>query len=114
MSNNLFNQQAALQNLFGATHVPGLGFVQSSQGPTHLGDDASVMMISGLGSESRNVQTDAATGAVTRVTGAGWTLQAALTQPVKLFGIELPLWVWLLIASGVIGVAGYFMFLKKK
>ena len=37
----------------GLTHVPGLGYVQSgSAGLGALGDDASVMMISGLGSSA--------------------------------------------------------------
>lgn len=104
--------------MFGAVHVPGFGYVQG-QGlgnAGQLGDDASVMMISGLGAgdDQRQVAVDPATGKVQSVTGAGFSLQAALTQPVTIGGMTLPLWGWLLVLTGVVGVAGYMFFFKKK
>lgn len=113
--------QAQAAALFGTgiRYVPGLGYVgpqvpgpMGSPGP--LGDDASVMMISGLASEGRQVAVDPASGAVAKVTGAAFTLRAALTQPVRIGSLELPLWAWLLIGAGVLSVAGYYMLFNKK
>lgn len=108
------NQPANLQQLFsGVRWVPGLGYVGGASG-NQLGDDASVMMISGLGSDARQVSVDAATGAVVGAQGGAFNLMAALRQPVKIGAIELPLWAWLLIGAGALGVAGYFLLFKKK
>lgn len=110
-----------LQNLFGGVqYVAGLGYVgapvpNALNGAPQLGDDASVMMISGLGAadDQRQVQVDAQ-GNAQSVAGAGFSLRAALQQPVTIASVTLPLWAWLLIAAGVIGVAGYYFLLKKK
>lgn len=114
--------QSQAAALFGAgiQWVPGLGYVSSGQqlaGGGKLGDDAAVMMISGtgqMGSDSRNVTVNKETGVVEKVTGAGFSLKAALTQPVRIGSLELPLWAWLLIGAGVLSVAGYYMLFKKK
>lgn len=115
------NTPVNVSNLFsGVSMVPGVGYVASAGSggsalgaPGQLGDDASVMMISGLGSEGRQVAVNEE-GVVQKVTGAAYSLKAALSQPVKIGSVELPLWAWLLIAGGVIGAAGYFFLLRKK
>lgn len=101
-------------SLFGAQHVPGLGFVQVGGG-THLGDESAVMMISGVGvgSEGRQVAVDPVTGAVQSVTGVGMNLLSALKQPVTFVGITLPLWLWLAILISGVGIAGYLYFFKR-
>ena len=111
------------QPFAGVQWVPGLGYVSSGTGASglagtsQLGDDASVMMISGpgnLGSDARNIQVNQETGVVEKVTGAGFRLGVALKQPVVIGNITLPLWAWLLIAAGAMGLAGYFFLFKKK
>ena len=108
------------QPFAGVQWVPGLGYVSSNSGASglagtsQLGDDASVMMISGVGSDARNVQVNQETGVVEKVTGAGFRLGVALKQPVVIGNITLPLWAWLLIAAGAMGLAGYFFLFKKK
>lgn len=104
--------------MFGATHVPGFGYVQQSGlgNAGQLGDDASVMMISGLGStdDQRQIAVNPQTGAVQSITGAGLSVQAALTQPVEILNIKLPLWVWLVLGGGALGAAVWFFMMKKK
>lgn len=125
------NQPPNLQNLFsgsGVHWVPGVGWLGTGQsagplaGPQGgaLGDDASVMMISGLGAPMGDVPV-AAPPPADGVTAAppptpGLPLTVVLGQPVTIAGVTLPLWVWLLVAAGGVGVAGYFMlgFHKKK
>ncbi|TAL42433.1 MAG: hypothetical protein EPN91_08620 [Salinibacterium sp.] len=113
--------QAQAAALFGngISWVPGLGYVSGAQanGGGRLGDDAAVMMISGtgqMGSEGRQVAVNPQTGVVESVKGAGFTLRAALTQPVRIGTLELPLWAWLLIGAGVLSLGAYYMLFHKK
>ena len=76
--------------------VPGLGYVEGQQ-TSALGDESSVMMISGLGQEG--VQTHS------QPTLAPGPL-AFLQKPLTLLGITLPIWQWVMIALGLVG-AGY-------
>lgn len=110
------NRQLDLQSLFGVQNVPGLGYVQAGVSGGALGDEAAVMMISGVGAadDQRQVAVNPATGAVQRIAGAGLGLVAALTQPVTFIGVTLPLWLWLAILISGVGVAGWYFFMRKK
>lgn len=110
------NPKANLQNVFGATYVPGLGYVQGLPAAPGaggqvgaLGDDASVMMISGLGDTPAQPTPQASA----QPTIGSSNITDALTQPVTLGSITLPLWVWLLVGGGALGAAAYLL-LKKK
>mgnify|MGYP001617398505 FL=1 len=102
----------------GTQFVPGLGWVESGSavGSAPLSGEADVMMISGLGNGAHGAPTTASvrsdTGKIVATTGT-FSLGAALGQKVKLLGIELPLWAWVLIAAGVLG-AGFVFFKMKK
>ncbi len=95
--------------------IKGVGFVQANGGASNggvaaLGDESSVMMISGLGADQ---QTGVSySGAATRPVPGLSDIKQALSNPYKVFGIELPLWAWLLIAAGALG-AGAIFFNKK-
>jgi hypothetical protein len=94
MNANLFHK------MLGVTPAGNGYFVdESSRGS--LGDDASIMMISGLGStkaeEDASKKSDADKPTVSAST------------PVKLLGLELPLWTWLVIAALLGGAGGYFI-----
>lgn len=98
----------------GTQFVEGLGWVETPQaGVGALHGEADVMMISGLGNGahegavSARMDTEQIIG-----TSGSFSLSAALTQRIKILGIELPAYVWALIALGVLG-AGW-VFLKKK
>ena len=112
--------QASAAALFGTgvQYVPGLGYVGPQvpkNGVGALGDDASVMMISGVGAadDQRNYVVDEQ-GKVQSVTGAGFKLTVALKQPVTIGSVTLPLWAWLLVGAGVLSVGAYFLLFKKK
>ncbi len=96
--------------LFGGSlqHVPGVGYVNATQGGTAavngLGDEAAVMMISGVDERVQSASVDVAT----------FTLSKLLTQPVKIGPVTQPLWVWLLAACGAAGFAGWWFFAKRK
>jgi hypothetical protein len=94
MNENLFHR------MLGVTPA-GNGYFVSESPQANLGDDASIMMISGLGStkadETSSEKSDAAKPTV------------SATTPVKLFGVELPLWTWLIIAALLGGAGGYFV-----
>ena len=116
----------------GLTHVPGLVYVQSgSAGLGALGDDASVMMISGLGSSATipgltvdrghrdaqgnwvpNIQADPnARMPGVKQQGGPMTIQrnAGLTQQVTIFNVTLPIWAWLSLAALLGGAGGYYL-----
>ena len=92
-----------------------------------LGDEAAVMMISGLGMGSvpnpevvggdDQGQCFNAAGKVVPCTieeGAASTgIMGALQKPIKLIGLSLPLWAWLLIAAGVVTAGWYFLGRRK-
>ena len=114
------NPQFDLQSLFGVQMAPGgMGYVQQvGNAPNALGDEASVMMISGapgfngLGSQATLVA-DPATGLIPTATGVALSLGNALRTPVTFLGITLPLWAWVgLIISGI-GIAGWYFFIRK-
>lgn len=105
--------QPDLRGLFGGSlqHVPGLGYV-SAGGSGPLGDEAAVMMISGVGEgEGGDPRQRASAASIDR---GAQTLRSILTQPVQIGGLTQPLWVWLLAATGIVGAAGWYFFLKKK
>ena len=101
----------------GVAQVPGVGFVQSRGNAGPLGDDASVMMISGLGKEapvSKQSNLDASGKPVVQ---AAWQLpdvKTLLAAKVKLWEYEVPVWVLLLIVTGALGVAGWYFFVKPR
>ncbi len=98
--------------LFGGTHhVPGLGYVSGTGADAHgaLGDEAAVMMVSGLGDET-DFGTKVTDGAA-RMVGA--RLTDALKAPVTIGVVTQPLWVWLVLALGGVGIAGWFFFKRK-
>ena len=93
--------------------VPGVGFVQANGGAAPvgaLGDESAVMMISGLGDTARPT---GQTASISVIAGSFDRLKMSLSEKYKFFGIELPMWMWLLIASGVVG-AGVFWLKKSK
>lgn len=120
---------------FGATHVPGIGFVQATGGQRSngLGDEAAVMMISGLGSSmdadgkfyplqipkqkpgAAQVKTGSVAGGAgsALITEAPVGLMAQLSQAITLGTITLPLWAWLLISAGLGAAGGYWAGSKK-
>ena len=102
-------------NPFGGTQfVPGLGWVESPGKKGALAGEPDVMMISGLGEDGGATETRRSdTGQVVATSGT-FKLGAALGQKVKVFGIELPLWAWVLIAAGAVGAAGWVFFKMKK
>ena len=100
---------------FGSTQfIPGLGYVEggvSGTGPLH--GEADVMMISGLGADGpATVSTRSDTGQVMATSGS-FKLGTALSVKVRVLGIELPLWAWVLIGAGALG-AGWVFFKKWK
>lgn len=96
--------------------VQGVGYVEKPcgcQGPGcdgSLGDENAVMMISGLGSDPNFVaqQPPVAVKESPLRKAVSW-----LTQSQGVFGIQLPLWVWILIAAGVLG-AGFAFFRSRQ
>ena len=97
----------------GTQFVEGLGWVEKGGGGQTgaLHGEADVMMISGLGHEAV-VSARMDTGQIIGSTGA-FSLKAALTQKVSVFGITLPAYIWALIALGALG-AGWVFFKKMK
>lgn len=89
--------------------VPGVGHVEAP-GLGKLAGEADVMMISGLGNDTPSTAT-MQNGQVVATTGT-FKLGTALSAKVKLLGIELPLWAWVLIAAGALG-AGWVFFGRK-
>lgn len=108
----------------GTKFVEGLGWVESggSPGTGALHGEADVMMISGLGHDNGLIDdhhglsppatVSSQNGQIVGSTGS-FSLKAALTQKVSILGIELPAFVWALIALGALG-AGYVFFKKLK
>lgn len=97
-----------LYRMLGVQSAPSGGFVSSSalQG---LGDDGSVMMISGLGTPpSTPKPSEAQTPTVPE------SSNTPLSTPIKLFNVELPLWAWLVIAALLGGAGGYYLGTKKE
>ena len=90
--------------------VSGVGFVQANGGTSpvgSLGDESAVMMINGLGEARPTGQTQS----ISVISGSFDRLKMVAAEKYKFFGIELPLWMWLLVASGAVG-AGYILFRK--
>lgn len=109
-----------LNSLFpGVAQVPGMGFVQSARGGS-LGDDASVMMISGLGQEPRGAlqsktsNVDASGKNIRQAVFSIPNLTSLLTAKVRVGEYEVPVWVLALAAAGVLGVAGWYFYLRPK
>jgi hypothetical protein len=73
--------------------------------PRALGDDASVMMISGVGNVPANAPAVPVAPAV--------DLMTALKTPIRIGSLELPLWVWLAAALALGGAGGYWLGKKK-
>lgn len=105
----------------GGRFVTGLGNAQGA-----LGDDGSVMMISGLGQESladrlgQRLKTmdpnagGAADGTAATPAPAAPATADILRVPITLWNITLPLWGWLLVAAVLGGGVSYLAILKKK
>lgn len=89
-------------NQFGTQFVPGIGHVEAgnpSAGVGALGDDSSIMMISGLGAVEAPIIGQSASG--TPVLLRKWYE-------------AVPWWVWVLVAIGAISAGAYlFRNLKK-
>lgn len=94
---------------FGGTQfVPGVGWVQDNGGGVQgLGGEADVMMISGVGQDTGTSYS----GSATQPLPGFADLKATLSNKYRFFGVELPLWMWLLVAVGAVG-AGYVLFQK--
>lgn len=100
-------------NLFqGVSYIPGVGHVEGGAISGPLGDEHAVMMISGLG-EADPAKGGVETHGQPTMAAPAVDLLTAIRRPTKVFGIELPLWLWLLILAGVVG-AGYVFFYRKK
>lgn len=93
-----------LYRMLGVQSAPSGGFVSSSalQG---LGDDGSVMMISGLGAEAPSATSPRENSRPPSAESPS----VSLNTPVKIFNLELPLWVWLVIAAMLGGAGGYYL-----
>lgn len=78
-----------------------------------LGDDGSVMMISGVDGLGSAVlapwMQDANTVKPASTSPVLTPPNTALNTPVKLFNVELPLWAWLAIAALLGGAGGYYL-----
>lgn len=97
----------------GMKYVEGLGFVEGAERTGgNLAGEADVMMISGLGATEEEPTTVTAQNGRVVSTSGSFSLGAALGQKVKVLGIELPLWAWVLIAAGALG-AGWVFFGRK-
>ena len=92
--------------------VPGVGYIQGGAGAA-LGDDSSVMMISGLGVEEKPKMSQSYSGSSVKPLPGFADLTATLKSSFRIFGIALPLWFWLLLGAGTIG-AGVFFWKKGK
>ncbi len=97
-----------LMGMLGVTQASNGRFVTSGgsglpPAPRALGDDAAVMMISGL--------KDAPSGAPASPPPVD--LMTALKTPIRIGSLELPLWVWLAAALALGGAGGYW-FAKRK
>lgn len=96
-----------LSQLFPGVQQTALGYVEVPSSPGAvgaLGDEAAVMMISGLGLAPIPTEEPPA-----------WTkIQAplGLGQRVTLLGVELPMWVWMALGLGLLG-AGWFFFNRR-
>lgn len=104
----------------GGRFVTGLGGAQST-----LGDDGSVMMISGLGQDSladrlgqrlktMDPNAPAADGPVATPAPTAPASLDLLQVPVTLWNITLPLWGWLLVSALLGGGVTYLALAKKK
>jgi len=89
--------QTVLNNMLGVSPLGGGRFVAGAPASHQLGDDGSVMMISGLG----------ATGEGAAPAPATPTTVDMLQVPVTLFNVTLPLWAWLAIVALLGGGIGY-------
>lgn len=107
-------------NFFGNVQfVPGVGFIEQrlrgdDDGRASLGDESAVMMISGVpsGLGSQAVVDDKGQPA-NPLTGKSLAVENFFSKKVSVFGIEAPMWLWILLAAGIIG-AGYFFFYRNK
>ena len=92
-------------NQFGTQFIPGVGHVEAgnpSAGVGALGDDSSIMMISGLGS----------VGAIDPNRPTGQT--KSIMVDIQKWWTMVPWWVWVLIAIGALSAGAYlFRNLKK-
>lgn len=91
-------------------HIPGVGFVEAPARKGALAGEPDVMMISGLGADEPTTAS-MQNGKIVATSGT-FSLGAALGAKVKVLGIELPLWAWVLIGAGVLG-AGWVFFGRK-
>lgn len=109
----------------GVQNVPGVGFVNTGTLPysganpkTGLGDDAAVMMISGLGADDAHGTTksniDAAGNPIAQALYQLPDVGALLRAKVRVGAYEVPVWVLLLAALGGMGLAGWYFWGKKK
>lgn len=102
-----------LLGMLGVSNVGGGRFVvDPSQGSTQLGDDGSVMMISGIPSNIADRVGSAVSPNVPTSNG-GSDLVTQLQVPITLFNITLPLWAWLLIAAALGGTVSWAALTKK-
>ena len=101
--------------------VPGFGYVAGIP-PGTLGDEASVMMISGLGTkQTRLAEARALTQSNLNASGKPITqamfqlpnVKALLAANVRIGAYDVPVWVLVLAAMGVVSVAGWYFFLRR-
>lgn len=118
------------RTLFGGMqYVPGLGYVEGgTPAPRPLGDDGSVMMISGLGTTvnppgvvggnqsgfspdnpNQWIQGSRLPPVGQSYSGASTPPVGGLQQPITIFSVTLPLWAWLAIAAVLGGTGGYYL-----
>lgn len=97
-----------MKSPFGSVQfIPGLGYIEGgTPGVRGLGDDSSVMMISGLNAAAAE---QPASTALAATAGAQVTpsFGEQLSQPVTLFNVTLPVWGWLVLALALGGVGGF-------
>ena len=79
-----------------------------------LGDDASVMMISGAGQVGAAVaQSRSDAGTPRQGIFVLPDLSTLLSAKVRIGTYDIPVWVVVLAAAGVVGVAGWYFFIRK-
>lgn len=102
-------QRDVFHRMLGIQSMGGNGYFTATEGSMGLGDDGSVMMISGLGTQPLYEGNSAPANNAIAASSAALTASSPLQTPVKLFNVELPLWAWLAIAALLGGAGGYYL-----
>lgn len=108
------NGNPNIGSLFGGVSQLADGsYVQAGSGVGRLGDDGAVMMISGVGSAPQVATSRSDAGTPRQGVFQLPDLSSLLAAKVRIGTYDIPVWVVILAAAGVVGVAGWYFFIRK-